>query len=158
MITVQDNLNNKKKRRKNMNSEKKTATILEDVKINVKIKLAALWVAVNLLYLYVDIYSFFRPGIIEDAIAGKVWEFQITQVWLLGVIILMTIPSLMVFLSLTLSAKANRWANIIVGIFEIVFVVSGAIGESWVYYIFASIVEVVLLLLIVRYAWKWPKQ
>jgi len=141
-----------------MNSEKKTATILEDVKINVKIKLAALWVAVNLLYLYVDIYSFFRPGIIEDAIAGKVWEFQITQVWLLGVIILMTIPSLMVFLSLTLSAKANRWANIIVGIFEIVFVVSGAIGESWVYYIFASIVEVVLLLLIVRYAWKWPKQ
>lgn len=141
-----------------MNSEKKTATILEDVKINVKIKLAALWVAVNLLYLYVDIYSFFRPGIIEDAIAGKVWEFQITQVWLLGVIILMTIPSLMVFLSLTLSAKANRWANIIVGIFEIVYVVSGAIGESWVYYIFASIVEVVLLLLIVRYAWKWPKQ
>ena len=141
-----------------MNSEKKTATILEDVKINVKIKLAALWVAVNLLYLYVDVYSFFRPGIIEDAIAGKVWEFQITQVWLLGVIILMTIPSLMVFLSLTLSAKANRWANIIVGIFEIVFVVSGAIGESWVYYIFASIVEVVLLLLIVRYAWKWPKQ
>ena len=158
MITVQDNLNNKKKRRKNMNSEKKTATILEDVKINVKIKLAALWVALNLLYLYVDIYSFFRPGIIEDAIAGKVWEFQITQVWLLGVIILMTIPSLMVFLSLTLSAKANRWANIIVGIFEIVFVVSGAIGESWVYYIFASIVEVMLLLLIVRYAWKWPKQ
>jgi len=141
-----------------MNSEKKTATILEDVKINVKIKLAALWVAVNLLYLYVDVYSFFRPGIIEDAIAGKVWEFQITQVWLLGVIILMTIPSLMVFLSLTLSAKANRWANIIVGIFEIVFVVSGVIGESWVYYIFASIVEVVLLLLIVRYAWKWPKQ
>lgn len=141
-----------------MNSEKKTATILEDVKINVKIKLAALWVAVNLLYLYVDVYSFFRPGIIEDAIAGKVWEFQITQVWLLGVIILMTIPSLMVFLSLTLSAKANRWANIIVGIFEIVFVVSATIGESWVYYIFASIVEVVLLLLIVRYAWKWPKE
>lgn len=141
-----------------MSSEKKTATILEDVKINVKIKLAALWVAVNLLYLYVDVYSFFRPGIIEDAIAGKVWEFQITQVWLLGVIILMTIPSLMVFLSLTLSAKANRWANIIVGIFEIVFVVSATIGESWVYYIFASIVEVALLLLIVRYAWKWPKE
>ena len=141
-----------------MNSEKKTATILEDVKINVKIKLAALWVAVNLLFLYVDIYSFFRPGIIEDALAGKVWEFQITQVWLLGVIILMTIPSLMVFLSLTLPAKANRWTNIIVGIFEIAFVVVPAIGESWAYYIFASIVEVVLLLLIVWYAWKWPKQ
>ena len=141
-----------------MNSEKKTATILEDAKINIKIKLSALWVAVNLLYLYVDIYSFYKPGIIEDAIAGKVWEFQVTQVWLLGVIILMTIPSLMVFLSLTLPAKANRWTNIIVGIFEIAFVVGSAIGESWAYYVFASIVEVVLLSLIVWYAWKWPKQ
>ena len=141
-----------------MNSEEKTATILEDVKINVKIKLAALWLTVNLLYLYVDIYSFFRPGIIEDAIAGKVWKFQITQVWLLGVIILITIPSLMVFLSLILKAKANRWTNIIVGIFEIVFVLGNLIGESWAYYIFGSIVEVVLLLLIVWYAWKWPKE
>lgn len=141
-----------------MNSEKRTATILEDVKINVKIKLAALWVAVNLLFLYVDIYSFFRPGIIEDALAGKVWEFQITQVWLLGVIILMTIPSLMVFLSLTLPAKANRWTNIIVGILYIVVTLGMTIGETWAYYIFASIVEAVLLLLIVVYAWKWPKQ
>jgi hypothetical protein len=141
-----------------MNSEKKTATILEDVKINIKIKLSALWIAVNILYIYVDVYSFYKPGIIEDAIAGKVWTFQITQVWLLGVIILQTIPSLMVFLSLILPAKANRWTSIIVGIFEIVYVLGGAIGESWIYYIFASIVEVVLLLLIVLYAWKWPTQ
>ncbi len=141
-----------------MNSKKKTATILEDAKINVKIKLAALWLTVNLLYIYVDVYSFFRPGIIEDAIAGKVWEFQITQVWLLGVIILMTIPSLMVFLSLVLPAKVNRWTNIIVGILHIVLALGTTIGESWAYYIFASIVEAVLLLLIVWYAWKWPKE
>ena len=35
-----------------MNSEKKTATILEDVKINVKIKLSALWVALMFLYVW----------------------------------------------------------------------------------------------------------
>ena len=34
-----------------MNSEKKTATILEDVKINIKIKLSALWIVVNILYI-----------------------------------------------------------------------------------------------------------
>ncbi len=135
-----------------------TKRILEDVKVNVKIKLSALWVTVNILFLYVDVYSYFRPGIIEDAIAGKVWEFQITQVWLLGVIILMTSASLMVFLSLLLKAKANRWTNIIVGIFHIVIVIAGAMGDAWAYYIFASIVEVVLLSLIVWYAWKWPKQ
>jgi hypothetical protein len=64
----------------------------------------------------------------------------------------------MIFLSLALPAKANRWTNIIVGIFNIVVGVAGLIGETWAYYIFATIVEVVLLLLIVWYAWKWPKQ
>ena len=139
-----------------MNSEKKTATILEDVKINIKIKLSALWASVMFIYLYVDVFGFFKPGVIEDAIAGKVWTFQITQVWLLGVIILMTIPSLMVFLSLVLPVKANRWTNIIVGILYIVVTLGMTIGESYAFYIFGSIVETVLLLLIVVYAWKWP--
>ena len=139
-----------------MNSEKKNATILEDVKVNIKIKLSALWVSVMFIYLYVDVFGFYKPGVIEDAIAGKVWTFQITQVWLLGVIILMTIPSLMVFLSLALPVKANRWTNIIVGILFIVVTLGMTIGESYVFYIFGSIVETVLLLLIVVYAWKWP--
>ena len=142
-----------------MNSEKKTATILEDVKINVKIKLAALWATVMFLFAYVDIMGNYQPGHIENIMSGEVAGFQITQVWLLGVIILMTIPSLMVFLSLALKPKVNRWTNIIVGIlFIVVQLGSNFIGESWVYYIFASIVEVVLLLLIVWYAWKWPTQ
>ena len=140
-----------------MNSNKKTAK-MEDVKINVKIKLSALWATVMFIYLYVDVFGFFKPGIIEDAIAGTVWKFQITQVWLLGVIILMTIPSLMVFLSIALKAKANRWANIIVGILQIVINLGFVIGESYAFYIFGTIVEVVLLSLIVWYAWKWPKQ
>ena len=139
-----------------MNSEKKTATILEDVKVNIKIKLSALWVSIMFIYLYVDVFGFYKPGVIEDAIAGKVWTFQITQVWLLGVIILMTIPSLMVFLSLVLPVKANRWTNIIVGILYIVVTLGMTIGESYAFYIFGSIVEAVLLLLIVVYAWKWP--
>ncbi|HUW66543.1 MAG TPA: DUF6326 family protein [Candidatus Nanoarchaeia archaeon] len=142
-----------------MNSETKSATILEDMKINVKIKLSALWVTVNLLYLYVDLYYNYRPGIIEKIMAGEVafTGIEVTQAFLLVVIILMTIPSIMVFLSLILPAKANRWTNIIVGIFEIIFVIGAAIGETWAYYIFASIVEVVLLSLIVWYAWKWSK-
>src|SRR5665648_1176995 len=111
-----------------MNSEKKTATILEDVKINIKIKLSTLWASVMFIYLYVDVFGFFKPGVIEDAIAGKVWTFQITQVWLLGVIILMTIPSIMVFLSLVLPVKAVSYTHIIVGILEIVYVLGGAIG------------------------------
>ena len=142
-----------------MSTEKKTATILEDVKINVKTRLSALWVTVMFLFVYVDIFGKYEKGHIENAIAGKVAGFQITQAWLLSVIILMAIPSLMVFLSIALKAKVNRWTNIIVGILQIVVVLSSIfIGEPWAYYIFGSIVEVVLLALIIWYAWKWPKQ
>ena len=143
-----------------MNLEKKTATILEDPKINIKIMLSGLWVANMFLFIYVDYFGLFKPGVMEKIIEGEAAHtgIQITQVFLLAVITLMMIPSLMIFLSLALKAKANRLTNIIVGIFKIVIVVGALIGESWAYYIFASIVEVVLLSLIVWYAWKWPKQ
>ena len=41
---------------------------------------------------------------------------KVTQVMWLGIAILMVIPIVMVFLSLTLKNPANRWANIIVAI------------------------------------------
>ena len=140
-----------------MDTNKKT-TIMEDVKINVKIKLSALWVAVLFLYIYVDYFTLYIPGHIEDILAGIVWKFQITQTWALSAMILMTIPIIMIFLSLTLKAKANRWTNIIVGILYIFVAIGNVIGEFWAFYIFGNIVEVLLLLLIVGYAWKWPKQ
>jgi len=46
-----------------MNTNKKT-TELEDVKINVKIKLSALWVAVMFLYVYADVRGFYETGFI----------------------------------------------------------------------------------------------
>ena len=142
-----------------MNSEKKTATTLEDVKINVKIKLSVLWAALMFLFLYVDYFGLYVPGYLEDVIAGKMGPFPTTQVALLAATTFMIIPSLMVFLSLILKPKANRWTNIIVGILFIVSQLSSNfVGEPWAYYIFASIVEVVLLSLIIGYAWKWPKQ
>jgi len=60
----------------------------------------------------------------------------------------------MVYFSLALPAKVNRWTNIIVATLYIVV----AIGETWAFIYIGSIVEIVLLSLIVWYAWKWPKQ
>jgi len=92
---------------------KKMATELEDVKINVKIKLSALWATLMFLYIYADLLGNMEPGHIEGVISGEVAGLQITPAFLLGSTILMAIPSLMVFLSLTVPPKANRWANII---------------------------------------------
>jgi len=109
-------------------------------------------------YVYNDIFDLYKPGEMEHIIAGNMGPFPTTQVSLLTAMILMTIPTLMVFLPLALPAKANRWTNIIVGILYIFVAIGNVIGESWVFYISGNIVQVVLLLLIVGYAWRWPKQ
>ena len=143
-----------------MNTNKKTAE-LEDVKINLKIKLSALWVAVMLCYAYGDILGFMKLGAIEHYIKGiGATGSPITQVTLLGIAIIMAIPSVMVFLSLTLKPKVNRRANIILGIFYTCFIPLSMLIATSVsaFYIFLGIVEVVLTALIVWYAWKWPKQ
>jgi len=142
------------KRRKKMTAE------LEDVKINAKIKLSALWVALMFLYLYNDLFTFFRADHIEEVLTGEVAGIQITQVFLLGAAILMAIPIFMVFLSLTLKAKVNRWTNIIVGIFHAVVLLASLLvpGELWANYAFYMILEAVFIALIVWTAWKWPKQ
>ena len=44
-----------------MDSAKKTAPMLDDVKIHVKLKLSALWVSAMLCYIYGDFFQLFTP-------------------------------------------------------------------------------------------------
>jgi hypothetical protein len=140
-----------------MNSIKKT-TELQDMKINVGMKLSALWVAMMLLYIYADILSLFRPGQVEKMLEGFMGPFPVTQGSLLTASILMIIPAVMVFLSLTLKSKINRWVNIVAGVLYMLVSISNLIGETWVYYLLFGAVEIVCALLITSLAWKWPKQ
>jgi len=149
------------KKEKKMDSNKKEPKILEDVKINVKTKLSALWVALVFFYLYNDVISFFRGDIIEEVIAGKPGGVQISQQFLFGMAALMAIPIVMVFLSLALRANVNRWVNIILGIFHIGLLVTVTLlvpGETWAYYALYMVFEAVFMVLIVYHAWKWPTQ
>jgi hypothetical protein len=142
-----------------MDTYKRSARILEDVKINVKIKLSALWVTLMLFYIYADILGFYASGNIEKVVAGEVGGIRITEGLLFGMAIWMAIPSVMVFLSLMLKANPNRWINIIAGIVSIV--VLGAtffVGEFSARYTFQAVVEGVLITWIVWLAWSWPKQ
>jgi hypothetical protein len=140
-----------------MNTNNKEVAMLEDVKINVKLKISALWATVMFLFAYVDIFSYFRPGIIEGIMAGKIASMQINQGLLVFTTLYVLIPSVMVFLSLTLRPVANRWTNMIVSAVYAASIMFFCIGESWAYYIGASIVEIALLFLVIWYAWKWPR-
>ena len=134
--------------------------VLEDMKINVKIKLALFWVALMFFYLYNDLFSFFKPGTVEELVGGSLEGIVFTQELLFGAALLMALPSIMIFLSLTLKAKMNRMVNIIVGIFHMIVLVGTLLvpGDLWVYYATYMVFEAVFIILIVWHAWKWPIQ
>jgi len=132
--------------------------ILEDVRIGVRLKISALWIAMLFLFAYGDIFGFFQPGQIEEVSAGEVSGITITQIFLVGVSVYIAIASVMVFLTLVLKPRVNRWANLVLPILYIVSIAASVIGETWAYFFFLSILESALLLLIIWYAWTWPKQ
>ena len=140
-----------------MSSQKTSQNALEDTKVSVKLKLATLWASFMFLYIYVDYFHLFMPGSLEDLLAGKVFVFDITQGFLLAALASITIPALMIFLSVALPAKVNRWANIIIAAVYIPFTLFNLAGEAWMHMVFGAVVEVVLLCLIISYAWKWPR-
>jgi hypothetical protein len=143
--------------KRNVKDQNGKASVLEEMKIPTQVKLVGLWATVMFMYIYVDIIGFYKPGLIAEIMTGKVWVFDIDQMWMLSMLMLMTIPILMVFLSLALPAKANRYANIVIGAFHICLAFVTAMGEIQASYLFGSIVEVILLCLIVWIAWKWPR-
>ena len=129
----------------------------EESRMPVRQKLSALWVSTMFLYLYVDIIFFYKPGTIDDILVGRVWEFDISRAWALGALVLMTIPSVMVFLSLVLPARMARWANVVVASLYVLVSIGNVAGETWTFIWFGAAVEVALLVLIVRSAWTWPR-
>jgi Family of unknown function (DUF6326) len=125
------------------------------LEVPVQVRLAALWASTMFLYVYVDILSFYEPGTVRDILRGRVWEFEITQGWALGALALMTIPSVMVALSVLLPTRANQLTNIVVASLFILVSLGNPIGETWAFIWFGAIVEVVLLATVVRLAWRW---
>jgi hypothetical protein len=132
-----------------------TATKLEESKVDVRIKISALWGAMLFVFAYVDLFSLYRPDFRADLQAGEVAGSTINQSFLLGTTAYVLIPSLMVFLALVLRPRLSRMANIVLGVAYALTVMVGAIGE-WSYYVLGSAVEVALLGAIVYYAWTWP--
>jgi hypothetical protein len=117
----------------------------------IRIKLSALWVALMLTYLLGDVLRIFSGDFKAGEIGGK----QVPQGLYLGMAALMVIPAVMVFLSLTLPYRADRWANIIIPAFFFVFNLVGLPTYPSAYDKFLIIVGLVFNVLTVWYAWRW---
>jgi hypothetical protein len=121
--------------------------------VDVRIILSALWVAVEFLYQQGDtqrIYSGdFKPG--ELDLGGMMSPGTL---WMISALT-MTIPVVMIILSLILPQNANRWANIIIAAFFFGYSLLGIGKYPGAYDKFLLAVSMVANALTVWYAWKW---
>ena len=108
------------------------------------------------LYIYVDYFGLYTPGYIEDILKGKVFTFEISQIFLTAGLNSVSIPAVMIFLSIFLRAKISRLANIIIATLYIPYTLFNLVGDSWVHMWYGAAVETAILVLIIRYAIKWP--
>ena len=123
-----------------------------DNKVDMRTKLSTLWIFVMLNMICADILSFMNSGFLQELMTGYAGEVHITSSFLLLAAIFLEIPIVMVVLSRLLNDRVNRWANLIAGGITILFVVVG--GSTAPHYIFFATIEVVCLLIIMRFAWK----
>lgn len=137
-----------------------TPNALVSPPIPVQAKLAAAWTSAMFLYVYVDILNFFKPGVVDDILNGLIWRFDTSATLLTVFLVSMSIPALMVVLSMTLPARVNRATNLIVASLFIPYSIFNAFGETWEWVAFYGIsigIEVLLLVFILRSAWTWPR-
>jgi hypothetical protein len=128
-----------------MNTDKKLN------RVDIRLKLSLLWIFLLMNMAYADILSLMdATSPIRNIMAGAPTP---SGGLLVGAIIMET-SIIMILLSQVLKRSANRLTNIIIGVINIPYIITGGHG---LYYIFFTSIEVASLLLIIWFAWKWPK-
>ena len=131
--------------------------MLDELKVNTRIKLAALWASVMFCYIYADFFGLFSPGQLAAMNQGMIPPLgRSSDGVMIFVSAMMAIPSVMIFLSVVLPARPSRLLNIVVGTLY-----TGIIGItmwSGAHFIFYGVIEIALTLTAVFLAWTWPRE
>lgn len=133
-------------------------TQLQDFKINVRIQLCALWTALMFLYIYGDYFELYVPKKVEGLFNGQ--NMLDDPLKLFVATFTLTIPALMIFLSLILKPKLTKWLTAGIAVFFTLFtflVGISSISEWRIFYVFLSFLESLITIIIFVKAWNWPK-
>jgi hypothetical protein len=129
----------------------------DDYKVHTRIKLAALWASVMFCYIYADYFGLFSPGQLASMNKGVIPPLgRSTDGVMIFVSTMMVIPSLMIFLSTVLPPWPNRLLNILFG--AVYTAIISLTMWSGAHFIFYGVIEIALTLLVVFYAWTWPRR
>jgi hypothetical protein len=127
-----------------------------------RVILSALWIFAMFNYVYADILTLYfnaklQPAAWKQFQSGQVGSIHITQGFVLVGAVLMETAIAMVLLSRVLPYRANRWANIIVGVIQTVEVAWSLTGPVYwnLFYFFFAAIEIACTLFIIWYAWTW---
>lgn len=139
-----------------MSSTNNSNRVFQDFPINVKLIISSLWVAVMFCYVYGDYIEVYVPGVIANAMEVTSAKEGI-QLEFFAVALLMSVPSVMIFLTLVLKPRINRWLNIIIPTLYIVLLIAINLETTWGFYLYLTAIEILLSIYTVWYAWNWPK-
>jgi hypothetical protein len=130
-----------------------TTTTPVMTRIDPRLTIAAAWTSLLMVFAYVDIFSLYRDDVRASLEAGELGGFEVGTGFLLLTTAYILPAALMIVVTLLLPSRANRWANVTLAALYTVTIVGAAVGEQ-AYYLLGSVVEVALLALIARLAWR----
>ncbi len=133
--------------------------MLENPKINIRIKLAALWTSLMFLYIYGDYFELYVPDKVSNLLNGI--QILDTPVKLFIASVLLAIPATMISAAVFLKPKTCRILHIVFGTLltiTVILVGSSSLTEWYSFYVFYAALEAIITIIIVKTAWNWPKE
>ena len=114
----------------------------QDNPINIRIQLAFMWTSLMFCYIYCDYFELYTPDKISEIIEGT---SMLNNPWkLFAASVLLAIPSLMIYLSISLSPRINRILNIGFGVFFALFlllILTSLDFEWYKFYMLFAVIE-----------------
>ena len=118
--------------------------------MNTTTKLSTLWLVFTINLILADVLSIFIELVNKNTLDGIIGEATSTMAI---AAIIINMPIFLIYFTRVLSFKINRILNIVIAFLMIVFVIGG--GSFLPHYIICATIEIVVLLMIIRVAWKW---
>lgn len=113
------------------------------------------------LYIYADYFRLMTPGKLEKMMQLQTPMGPTSPGLLMLFSAILIIPALMIFLSVFLKPRINKWLNIGVAFLYTsisILIIMSAIGDAWqAFFVLFNIVELMVLGIIISQAWKWPR-
>lgn len=118
-----------------------------------RVRLSLFWVALMLTYLLGDVLRIFAEEFRNAEIQDM--KMKTRQRIYLGIAVFMSLPILMVVLSMTLDNPLNRWLNLIVSAVFFLFNLFGLPTYKSAYDRFLIVVGLVINVVTFWQAWQW---